>query len=131
MLDVGFIGQERRGVTIDNPLARGVYQLTAIPAEASAGDEAAGPRWQMPLAVAGPADESELMPLTREQFDEKAGQSFEWVAPGEEVSLAGIQLHGQNWWRWLVVGAIAMLLLEMAILVGTERSRQVQQPGDA
>ncbi len=123
MLDVGFIGQDRRGVTIDNPLARGLYHLTAIPAEASAA-ETSSPRWDMPLAVAGPADESELAPLTRERFDERASKSFEWVGPGEEVSLAGVQLHGQNWWRWLIVAAVAMLLLEMAILTGTERTRQ-------
>lgn len=123
MLDVGFIGQERRGVTIDNPLTRGVYRLTAIPAEAST-ETLSTPRWDLPLAVAGPAEESELTPLTRERFEERASDAFEWVGPGEEISLAGVQLHGQNWWRWLIVGALAMLLLEMAILTGAERARQ-------
>jgi hypothetical protein len=127
MLDVGFIGQDRRGVTIDHPLTRGLYRLTAIPAESSAGDEvAAGPRWEMPLAVAGPAEESEVTPLSRDRFDERAGPWFEWVGPNEEVSLAGVQLHGQNWWRWMIVAALAMLLLEMAVLMGTERGRQTQ-----
>jgi len=74
--------------------------------------------------VAGPAEESELTPLTRERFEERASDAFEWVGPGEEISLAGVQLHGQNWWRWLIVGALAMLLLEMAILTGAERARQ-------
>jgi hypothetical protein len=126
MLDVGFIGQERRGVTIDNPLTRGLYRLTALPAEPSAGDASASLRWEMPIAVAGPPEESELSRIPREQFEERAGASFEWVGPTEEISLAGVQLHGQNWWRWLVVGALAMLLLEMAILTGTERARRAQ-----
>jgi hypothetical protein len=126
MLDVGFIGQERRGVTIDNPIARGLYRLTAIPAESSAASEAAAPatRWEMPLAVAGPPQESELTRISREQFQKQAGDSLEWVSPNEDISLAGMQLHGQNWWRWLVVATLTMLLLEMAILVGTERARQ-------
>jgi hypothetical protein len=80
----------------------------------------------MPLAVAGPAEESQLTRVSREQFDQYAGDAFEWVGPTEEISLAGIQLHGQNWWRWLIVAALAMLLLEMAILAGTERARQTQ-----
>jgi hypothetical protein len=125
MLDLGYIGQERRGVTIDNPLARGLYRLTAVPAEPSAaGEDAATPtRWEMPLAVSGPAEESELTRISREQFAQYTGESFEWVGPTEDISLAGIQLHGQNWWRWLIVAALAMLLLEMAILTGTERAR--------
>jgi hypothetical protein len=128
MLDVGYIGQERRGVTIDNPLARGLYRLTAVPAEPSAAAEQTpiASRWEMPLAVAGPPEESELTRISREHFDQISGDSFEWVGPTEEISLAGIQLHGQNWWRWLIVAALAMLLLEMAILTGTERSRQAQ-----
>jgi hypothetical protein len=132
MLDVGYIGQERRGVTIDNPLARGLYRLTAVPAEPSAAETASpAARWEMPLAVAGPPEESELGRISREQFEQYAGDSFEWVGPNEEISLAGIQLHGQNWWRWLIVAALAMSLLEMAILAGTERSRQTQLPASA
>jgi hypothetical protein len=126
MLDVGFIGQDRRGVNIDNPLARGLYRLTAIPAEPSAETEGAAspPRWEMPLAVAGPSQESELTRISRQPFQQQAGDAFEWVGPNEDISLAGVQLHGQNWWRWLVIAALAMLLLEMTILAGTERARQ-------
>jgi hypothetical protein len=120
MLDVGFIGQERRGVTIENPLSRGMYHLTAIPAETSAAAPSEGPRWRMPLAVAGPAEESDLTTVPPSQLDRHA--DFEWVGPREEISLAGVQLHGQNWWRWLVLAALAMLLLEMGILATTGRT---------
>lgn len=122
MLDVGFIGQERRGVTVDNPLVRGLYHLTALPAETSAGDAAVAARWEMPLAVAGPAEESDLKSVDQSQRDKWAA-AVEWVGPGEEISLAGVQLHGQNWWRWLVAAALAMLLLEMAILTATGRPK--------
>ncbi|MBW3597611.1 MAG: BatA domain-containing protein [Planctomycetes bacterium] len=121
MLDVGFIGQERRGVTIENPLSRGMYQLVAISAETSAASPPEGPRWRMPLAVAGPAEESDLTPVPHSQLD-RHRDAFEWVGPGEEISLAGVQLHGQNWWRWLILAALDMLRLEMAILATTGRS---------
>lgn len=121
-LDVGYIGKEQRGVTVHDLYQRGVYRVAAyrtVPAstdpQASAAPEKAV--WEIPLAVNGDSDESQLAPLTREKFDEvSAGSQLRWIGAGEEISLAGTAISGQTAWWWLVLAVLVVLLVEMLIL---------------
>ena len=75
------------------------------------------PVWDVPLIVAGDAAESDLAPIGREGFEAAAETAnLRWIGPGEDISLAGTAIRGQNSWWWLVLSVLGLLLLEMAVL---------------
>jgi hypothetical protein len=114
LLDTGFVGRDQLGFNIEQPLARGLYRVTALRGNGGAARETA---WELPLAVNGDADESELQPLSRDQFDARVGNaSVRWVGPDEEISLAGTQVSGQNSWWWLILAVLGLLLLELLLV---------------
>jgi hypothetical protein len=121
-LDIGYIGMEQRGVTVSGMYQRGSYRVSAYrgqpasvdPSQAVASEK---PVWEIPLVVNGDADESRLSPLSREKFEERAsGTNLRWVGVGEDISLAGSTIRGQNWWWFLVLFVFSCLLVEMGIL---------------
>jgi hypothetical protein len=118
-LDVGYIGADRRGVTIAGLVERGVYRIVGFRpgSSASAGSSAAQPAWEIVLAINGSGDEADLTPLARKEFAEMAAAArLGWVGPGEPITLAGTAIRGQRSWWWLVLAALLLLLAEMAIL---------------
>lgn len=123
-LDIGFIGNDRRGVTLHGLYQRGVYRVSGVRrdpnAEApSAGDDklAEKPVWEVPVVVNGSADESELQPLTRAEFEQKTeGTTLRWVEAGEDISLAGAAIRGQSTWWYLALAVLLLLLAEMIVL---------------
>jgi hypothetical protein len=121
-LDIGYIGKEQRGVTVHGMYQRGAYRVSAYRGQPASVDPsrptvADKPVWEIPLVVNGDADESFLSPLTREKFEDRSGASnLRWVGVGEEISLAGATIQGQNWWWYLVLFVFACLILEMGIL---------------
>lgn len=123
-LDVGYISGAaesgaQRGVTVTNLLARGVYRVAAFRTAASADPAlaAARPVWEVPLVVAGDAAESDLTPLTHDEFDElAAAANLRWIGPAEDISLAGVAIRGQSSWWWLALLVLVLLLVEMIVL---------------
>jgi hypothetical protein len=118
-LDVGYINPEQRGVTLTALLQRGVYHVRGARPSLSSNSAVAPdkPVWDVPLVVSGPAEESDLTPLRRDQYDElAAGGNLRWVGVADEISLAGVAIRGQTSWWWLVLTALALLLLEMTVL---------------
>lgn len=127
LLDPGFVGRDQLGFNIEQPLTRGLYRVTALRPDGQAG-AAREIVWELPLAVNGDPDESELQPLTREQFDARVGgQSVRWVGPDDEISLAGAQISGQNSWWWLILVALSLLLAEL-LLVAKWTASQAPRP---
>ena len=117
VLDTGFIGKSQYGFIIDQPLDRGIYRVAVERPSPSGGPPVTEPTWETPLAVNGPADESELQSISREQFDHQKGEAtFRWIGPADEISLAGTQIRGQNSWWWLIAVALGLLGLELVIL---------------
>lgn len=124
VLDAGFIGAERRGVTLNGLDQRGVYRVTATRADTVAplGEPkdsltAEKPLWDVSFAVNGQADESELAPFTRDNFEELTADSpLRWVGENESITLAGEAFYGQSTWWWLALCVLGVLLLEMSIL---------------
>lgn len=130
VLDTGFVGREQLGFSIEQPWSRGLYRVTALRPNGQA-DSAPEVAWELPLAVNGDPDESELQPLTREQFDARVGsQSVRWVGPDDEISLAGTQVSGQNSWWWLILAVLGLLLAEL-LLVGKWAASQAPRPAAA
>lgn len=119
-VDIGFIGQDVRGITLTSLYDRGAYRLAAYhepDLTAATATTAAKPVWDAPFAVNGSADESVLAPLGREKFAEiAAGAPVHWVDPGEEISLAGATIRGQSLWWWLSLLVLGIVLFEMALL---------------
>jgi len=100
-------------------LTRGVYRVAAFRTVASADSQLAAekPVWEVPLVVSGDASESDLAPLTRDEFDQLAASAnLRWIGPAEDISLAGVAIHGQTSWWWLALAVFLILLAEMAVL---------------
>jgi hypothetical protein len=116
-LDVGFIGREQWGLSVAQPLTRGIYKITALRAGTDHRVVSAETVWEIPLAVNGDGGESDLQSLTREQFEQRVPlANVRWIGPGEPISLAGGQIRGQDSWWWLILTVLVLLLLELAIL---------------
>ncbi|MFO0819009.1 MAG: BatA domain-containing protein [Pirellulales bacterium] len=155
-LDFGFIDPQRRGITLANGLTRGIYRITATPADAvdrtgpSAGEKksetneqkpgsepnaeasavAAAPldsARQFPLALNGPSRESDLGPLpSARQEALEENPALRWLSSGEAISLEGAQLRGQGSWWWLALFVLAALVFELVILGRLAAGRAVQ-----
>jgi hypothetical protein len=105
------------GFSIEQPLARGLYRVTALRANGNGGAAARETAWELPVAVNGDAEESELQPLSREQFDARVGNAaVRWVGPEDEISLAGTQVSGQDSWWWLILAVLGLLLVELLLV---------------
>ena len=120
-LDIGYISGEQRGVTINGLYQRGVYRVAAYRSQSVSLDSSAPadkPLWEVPLAVGGDAEESNLAPLAPQKVDELSQTAnLRFVAQGDEISLAGATIRGQNLWWWLALAAVIVCLIaEMAIL---------------
>ena len=102
---------------------RGIYRVRAL--QQTTGAESDGSvSWELPLAVNGAAEESDLAGLTRDQFENRtAGVEVRWVGPGEEISLAGIQVRGQHTWWWLILAVLGLLMIEIVSLAAMHRGR--------
>src|SRR5262249_40918224 len=73
--------------------------------------------WQLELAVNGPVDESELATVNESEMRERlAGAPVRWVGPGEVIGMERAAVRWQEFWKWLMAGALACLLIELAIL---------------
>ncbi len=154
VLDTGFVGRDQLGFEIERPFERGLYRVTAFGADpdvgagdgtggaddppaggaaratnvsASVASEAPPATWELALAVNGDPDESELQPLSRDQFDARSGDGvIRWLGPDEQISLAGNQLSGQDSWWWLILAVLGLLSVEL-LLVGSRPAKTTGQ----
>lgn len=123
-VDVGAIGADARGVTLHGLVERGFYRVSAkapvapgVAASGSASQAEAVPLWEVPIAVNGDPQESELASLGEGRFDELAADSkLRWVEEGSEISLAGTAIRGQGMWWYLTLAVFLLLLAEMLTL---------------
>ena len=118
-VDVGFIGKDQRGVTLHGLVQRGLYTVSARPAAMSSDPAIAEQAsvWEVPIAINGDPDESNLAPLPAGRFAELAeGSQLSWVEEGDDISLAGAQINGQNLWWYLAAAVLLLLIAEMIVL---------------
>lgn len=127
-VEAGFIGKEQLGITVNKPLARGLYEVAALkPAISADAKSTTEQAWKLSFTVNGEGAESDLAPLTRERFDERAAESeVRWVGPGDSISLAGARISGQNSWKWLVLLVLVFLLAEIALLAWPAAKAKLQ-----
>jgi hypothetical protein len=144
-LFVDAVGADRFALTLHNLTQRGNYRVVADrPRDAStsskaepaerAGDSArrgvhTDRLWQLELAVNGPVDESELATVNESEMRERlAGAPVRWVGRGDVIGMEGAAVRGQEFWKWLMAGALACLLLELAILTFSHVSTRTAPP---
>ena len=81
----------------------------------------------IPLALNGPARESDLAPLTAAKLESlEANESLRWLSSGESISLEGAQLRGQGSWWYLALAVLLALIGELVILARMTAARAVQ-----
>jgi hypothetical protein len=130
-LDVTFISAERRGVTVNGLLARGIYRVTGKRLSASAGALSDAVTWDVPIAVNGEPDESALTPVTRSEFESRTlTAAFRWVEPGGELEVAGGAQSGQSTWWWLALIVLLLLGTEMAVIATPSLTSRAVNDGE-
>jgi hypothetical protein len=116
-LSVDALGGDRYGIGLNDLTQRGIYRVKAVRGDGAAqGDGAV--LWEIPFAVNGPAEESQLIPVERNQ----AGSTSFIDASAEAYSASPVQLEGVDSWKWLVGFVLALLLVEL-LLAGRSTSR--------
>ena len=126
-LGVEALGGDRFGVTLRDACRRGVYTITATapPTAAAARDGAAAPLWTRPVAVNGPAEESQPGLLDAAGFAAAVRDDprYRWVGPADPIGLTAARVSGQQSWWWLLLAALACLAAETALLAWPHRMR--------
>jgi hypothetical protein len=130
-LFVDAVGPDRFAINLRSLTQRGQYRLVASrplePTSAARSDSPTGtasakpPRadrlWRIELAVNGPAGESDLKTAGEADLrDRLAATPVRWLAHGEPIHLEGAAVRGQEFWKWLMAGALVCLLLELLVL---------------
>jgi hypothetical protein len=126
-LSVEALGPDHYGVVVSERAARGIYRVVSADSK-SASRQADAPLIDIPLAVNGPAEESELFAPREAELGEGDGPTDALHAA--ELASLGIeaaQLHRTDLWKWLMVAVLACLLLELVVLawpaLGGERTQ--------
>jgi hypothetical protein len=116
-VSVDAVSSDRYGITLANVAQRGIYRLTAYATKETPQAAVDSVLWKVPLAVNGPAGESDLRLLDERGLAEKLGQAdYLWTSAGQTISLARAQIYGQDFWQWLILAVIAGGLLELPVL---------------
>lgn len=130
-LDVAYVSADRRGVTINGLLSRGVYRIAGkrlSAANSAASDTLA---WEASVCVNGDAQESDLTPMSRSEFESRVSHArFRWIAAGDDIETAGSGRAGYNAWRWVVVVVLGLLAMEMVVIaVASSKESNVIERG--
>ena len=125
-LFVEALGADSYGLTIRDLSQRGVYKVTAYRSESSDEGDLSAKLWEVPLAINGPVDESELSTINEDGLRERMGEeaNYRWVARDGEISMQGAQVYGQDLWWWLILLVLVLLLFEFVVLAWPTVSRE-------
>ena len=113
-LAVDALGGQRYGVTVANRTRRGYYTIRAERTRDSAQGAVEAKLWEIPLAINGPTDESQLTP--RDETAAGKGESRLGSLAGGAAGFQRAGLQGTDLWKWGLLAVVAGLLLELVIL---------------
>jgi hypothetical protein len=115
---VDALGEDKYAIVLRDLSRRGVYRIVAKQTDtASSGDVSEKTLWDLPLAVAGPEQESHLETLAPDA--PLPGLDLAHVrrlSRSEDLSVAGATVSGQNLWKWLMLAVLICLLVELAVI---------------
>jgi len=115
---VDALGEDKYAVVLRDLSRRGVYRIIAQQTDtASSGDVSEKTLWDIPLAVAGPEQESRLESLPPDApLPGLEMAHVRRLSRSEELSVAGATVSGQNLWKWLMLAVLVCLLTELAVI---------------
>ena len=111
-LAVDALGGRRLGVTVTPRTDRGLYRLEATRSPESSRDGAQARLLDIPLAVNGPAEESQLLPKPVAPAGSEQPESWTVLASRLQVSSEESTLV----WKWLAAAVLVGLLVELGVL---------------
>jgi hypothetical protein len=115
-IGVEALSQTTYGLIVRSVGQRGVYRIhreRSNPKGGAPKDDS----WTMLLAVNGPPEEGELASIDEEGLRQRMGTAeFRWLSPEQDLRLEGMALIGHNYWKYLMMMAMACLLGEMLFL---------------
>lgn len=118
LLSVNAMGADRYAIVLDHLTGRGHYRVTAARSEHDPQGGLKDKLWEIPLAVNGPAEESDL--VSPEEADLRRGRGQSDSLPTDQAFALGgfqrAQLQGTGLWKWVMLGVMAGLLLELVML---------------
>lgn len=115
-VSVDALGGDRHGVAIGNFSARGIWRLVAR-TEPGGGPGTSARVLDLPFAVNGPAEESELRYLDEAGLRERLPDAeFRWIGPAESVRATSSVGAGRDLWKGLMASVLVGLLVESSIL---------------
>ncbi len=116
-LSVDAIAPDRYGISLANLPLRGIYRVVARGTKDMAQVAPDAKLWEIPLAVNGPAEESDLRALDETALTERMGHgNYRWVGQGQSIQMTAAPQEGHDLWQGLLILVLGVLLLEMAIL---------------
>jgi hypothetical protein len=115
-LGVDALGPDRYAVTVGNVVHRGSYKIVARGAHDAAQPGAGLKLWELPLAVNGPAEESNLALAPHVGPHGPGGKDNVLITQKQVESGTVVGIAGQDTWKWLMAVALACLLVELAVL---------------
>ncbi|HEX3658688.1 MAG TPA: BatA domain-containing protein [Pirellulales bacterium] len=115
-LGIDALGGDAYGITLGGLAQRGIYRVACYRPDTDS-DDAQAKVWEVPVAVNGPALESDLRTLDRRALAERIGESgYRWVAQADAIDVNGARVRGQDSWRWLMGAVFVGLCIELGLL---------------
>lgn len=131
-LSVEALGPESYGLLIRNALRSGAYTVTTRQMVRDDPTLAGEKLQEIPLAVNGPARESDLRMIDAFELKERLGAAnYRWIAADEMISLEGTHVGGRDLWKRLIQGVLLALGAEMLILAWPSLSQSLAQESAA
>ena len=119
-IPVEAIGENEYGVVVRSLGRRGTYEIQRRSSENETADSA----WVMALACNGPAEESQLDSIDQKAFEDRLQlTNVRWLNSGDEISLEGKTYLGHDVWKYLLLGVLVCLLVEMFLLMPKTAAR--------
>jgi hypothetical protein len=137
-LTVEAVGSDAYGATLRDLSQRGIYQVSATASrdaaarpdnglEADAADRrpAAELLWRQPLAVNGPARESEPAVFDAESFAARHAEidGLRWIGPDDAIEFSGARVVGHDAWWWMLAASGLCLVGESLLLARPREDR--------
>jgi hypothetical protein len=121
-LTVEAVGGDTYGATLRDLSRRGIYRVSAT---ASRDASAAELLWRQPLAVNGPARESEPAVFDAESFAARHADidGLRWIGPDDAIEFSGARVVGHDAWWWMLAASGLCLVGESLLLARPREER--------
>ena len=110
-------GDESYSIALRDVYQRGHYRVVARRADASASLDGTRELWTLPVAIDGPARESDLEQVAPEELSERVGDAkIRWVSREESLNVEGALIAGAGLWKLFMASLLVLLLVELGLL---------------